>query len=109
MHQKEDIYKKRKFSHTKMAKSKNYEFFVNNSFMHFFSQIYVCFSESQEYYVFVCNREDLFGATKIWPYVLYIGDLDFCIEEKNLHYYAKSQNKEKCLFYFGLRILTLIQ
>ena len=32
MHLKEDIYKKLNFSPKKMAESKNYAFFVNNSF-----------------------------------------------------------------------------
>ena len=93
MHLKEDIYKKLIFSPKKWQSSKIMRFLSITLLRRLFLQIYVCFSESPQNYGFFIPMKTYFEQ-KNWTLFS-----DFCHfgGDKNLHYYAKSQNREKCL------------
>ena len=102
MHLKEDIYKNWIF-HQKNGKV--IHFLSITLFRHFFTNLRMIFGTPTKLRIFVYPCRSIFIEKKNLL-TLFRG---FCyfFEDKNRHYYA--QNREKCLFYFGLRILTLIQ
>ena len=69
------------------------------------SQSYVLFFEiSIKLRIFLYPYSPILSK-KIWTLLSEFGRFFW---DKNLHHYAKSQNREKCLLYFDLRILIWI-
>ena len=100
-HLKVDIYKKLNFSPKKWENPKIMRFLSITLFRNFFHKSTYDFRNPHKI------RDFLYPWSKICLTLL--RGLCHFFEDKNRHYYANSQNTEKCLFYFVLRILTLIQ
>ncbi len=105
MHLKEDIYKKLIFSPKKWQSPKILRFLSITVFRRIFHKYTYDFRNPRKITDFLYPWRPI--LSKFFLTLL----RGFChfFEDKNRHYYANSQNTEKCLFYFVLRILTLIQ
>ncbi len=93
--------------------------FLNDSFqVHFVSKLpYVLFFKISLNTVPILSKFlnlyvvglGIFSNTKANLFETLLCGFEHFFWDKNLHYYAKSQSREKCLFYFGLRMLTAIR
>ena len=106
MHLKEDIYKKLNFSPKKWQSPKIMRLLSITLFRRIFHKSTYDFRNPHKITDFLIPINAYFEK-KIFLTLLSV----FChfFEDKNRHYYANSQNTEKCLFYFVLRISILIQ
>ena len=103
MQLKEDIYKKMNFSPKQSPKIMR--FLSITLFRRIFHKSTYDFRTPHKITDFFIPMKAYFEPKKIHPIK---GILSF-FEDKNRHYYANFKNTEKCLFYFDLRSLTLIQ
>ncbi len=85
-----------------MAKSKQYS---KTLFRRFFTNLRIIFGIPAKLRIFLYQWRHI--LSKLFLTLL----RGFChfFEDKNRHYYANSQTREKCLLFFGLRNLTFIQ
>ena len=107
MHLKEDIYKKLIFSPKTWQSPKFLRFLSITLFRRIFHNSTYDFRNPHKITDFLIPMKAYFEQKKFDPIK---GILSFFWRQKSpLLYYANSQNTEKCLFYFVLRILILIQ